>query len=1116
MQFRARTLRGCMGKSEMLDILMYGFANKDTEVLTQDAGLHGIGPDERLGWMHDPASDLMEAAAEAHSWHDLEGGVHLEFATCLCRFHILFVSPLVTCCHHGVGGTDALLVRFKLIGIHEEMRGIKVQRLCRGSERTNENGRHVAGDIRVALVVGTLPTTTSPTQTSSESCVWHHLRPRIANFNNGIDCLLTHQCKLVIEVDDPDKGSPPEVSTANPHPLAGADAAASTTSHGHDIEHDHVSTKASLLSIHSAVAEHEPVASLNANLAAGNKSSSGQMNYESKIILDTQSVYGGADGEDAESDDGHSVANMPAVTYPQSSAHKKKPRKMFNVPHKKQDTPYWDPEDYQKKYPVDENGKCLEPNARVWKVYLDEAKMMDDDMVEAWKDTIDVLLVFAGLFSAVVTTFVVQSSQSLQPDYSQVSAMLLTELVGLQRAMADGVSPSVVPMSQQNATSAFQVAASDQWVNRLWFISLAFSLATALISVLVKQWLQYYVSPISGSSKEKAHIRHFRYTGLEKWHVSEIVGFLPIFMHIALLLFFIGLVLFLVPLDTVSASITGVLAAALYMIYLGANALPAVYVECSYKTPISELISQMKQLVLYLLKKSKIKFQSQRELESATVKERLYVLDMESLVWLHGFSTNETVSNIVIQALSGMDLFALVGKVHQLCRQIDDNHNQEKKNYAWAVMVFLIADSGFRTHDQHSNDHLYWKYQRLLDIRHPVQDTDVLKYDFIKTLEKSPQQLIIAFEFEFQLKRYTVALSPGETYIQGGFKMYLNGDGYRDLNSPRFDYNSPEYILAWATVNSFSMSKVTSQPPYLDLLSSIVEHYLNNSELGYPFIKACNEKQQSKLFFLFKIVTSPRSDIKTKIPISVELTKLVMNILKMSHTIWEQMSEKSIIDISIAMSQICQDKDAILLVTPQWIQKWMKCVERILISENIKNIGILFMSEFGFHHRGEWLYFRYIPLMRVFYILDKDDLIDKDIWKSFISKMTEYLISTELKIALDQKIDWQKHLNVDVKDIPDEYFFSQGIKKFLKLLQAKSPVLSELGPLKDLLEKGINLLESPAPADEAHHTNKTHPTKFSWLKPSTWHTRKTHIRGDEEAGGEGEAVEMNTLEIEPA
>ncbi|TFY65844.1 hypothetical protein EVG20_g5237, partial [Dentipellis fragilis] len=332
--------------------------------------------------------------------------------------------------------------------------------------------------------------------------------------------------------------------------------------------------------------------------------------------------------EDGDSSDESPGTDMPAVKHPKS-AQKKRPRKMFNVPHKKQDAQYLNPDDYQRKYAVDENGKCLGPNARVWKVYLDEAKMMDDDMVEAWKNTIDVLLVFAGLFSAVVTTFVVQSSQSLQSDYSQVSAILLTELVGLQRAVASGVPPTVVPVSQQNATSGFQVAVSDQWVNRLWFISLSFSLATALISVLVKQWLQYYVSPISGTGQEKAHIRHFRYTGLEKWHVSDIVGFLPIFMHIALLLFFIGLVLFLVPLDTVTAGMTGVLAAALYIIYFAANALPVAYVQCSYKTPISELISKIKQLVLYVFTKFEVKFQSQKELESAAVIENERDLDMQ-------------------------------------------------------------------------------------------------------------------------------------------------------------------------------------------------------------------------------------------------------------------------------------------------------------------------------------------------------------------------------------------------------------------------------------------------------------------------------------------------------
>ncbi|KAA1473338.1 hypothetical protein DENSPDRAFT_872744 [Dentipellis sp. KUC8613] len=397
---------------------------------------------------------------------------------------------------------------------------------------------------------------------------------------------------FMAEVDNIDNGSPLEGSipiVPNDAPV-GVDM--STASNGRDTERDHLSTVSSPSSIHLTSSASKVMAPSNTNVdnvvvdgvscpvnrinnagdtAPGSGSdhmptgSPGSLSDAASQLLGHSAESG--NGVDAESNNDKSLGpNEPAAEHRLPSGQKQKNRKMFGVSHKKQDTQYLNPDDYEKKYAMDEDGKCLEPNARVWKVYLDEAKVMDDDMVEAWKDTIDVLLVFAGLFSAVVTTFVVQSSQSLQPDYSQISAMLLTELVGLQRAMADGVSPSVVSVSQQNATSGFQVAASDQWVNRLWFISLSFSLATALISVLVKQWLQYYVSTVSGTSQEKAHIRHFRYIGLEKWHVSEIVGFLPIFMHIALLLFFIGLVLFLVPLDTVTASVTGILAALLYLL----------------------------------------------------------------------------------------------------------------------------------------------------------------------------------------------------------------------------------------------------------------------------------------------------------------------------------------------------------------------------------------------------------------------------------------------------------------------------------------------------------------------------------------------------------------------
>ncbi|TFY74652.1 hypothetical protein EWM64_g9360 [Hericium alpestre] len=207
----------------------------------------------------------------------------------------------------------------------------------------------------------------------------------------------------------------------------------------------------------------------------------------------------------------------------------------------------YNPDDYEQKYPPDHPVEAMGPNARIWRVYLDEAALRDNDVIEGWRDTTDVLLVFAGLFSAVVTTFVVQSSQSLQPDNAQATVTLLSELIDVQRAISLGISPDTVPHSQQQ--SAVGPASSDRWVNGLWFISLALSLAAALMAMLVKQWIQYYVHPIAGTIQRRVQTTHFRFIGLENWHVPAIIEFLPIEMHLALLLFFIGLVIFTKGLD---------------------------------------------------------------------------------------------------------------------------------------------------------------------------------------------------------------------------------------------------------------------------------------------------------------------------------------------------------------------------------------------------------------------------------------------------------------------------------------------------------------------------------------------------------------------------------------
>ncbi|KAK7445071.1 hypothetical protein VKT23_014933 [Stygiomarasmius scandens] len=242
--------------------------------------------------------------------------------------------------------------------------------------------------------------------------------------------------------------------------------------------------------------------------------------------------------------------------------------------------------DYEKKYPPDPYGEEAGEDARIWKVYLDEAEAYDDEMLKGFRETINSLLVFAALFSAVVTTFVVQTSQSLLPDYGYITAIQLIEQNQLLRAAGNVTAINNVPPSNFGIDS-ISFSNTDVWINGLFFTSLSLSLSTALLSVLANQWLQAYTSLTSGSARERAMIRQFRYTGFEKWKMHEIIGMLPIILHLSLAVFFVGLALFVSQLQHRSISwIVVTIAAISFGAYLGSVLLPAVWIDCPYRIPV--------------------------------------------------------------------------------------------------------------------------------------------------------------------------------------------------------------------------------------------------------------------------------------------------------------------------------------------------------------------------------------------------------------------------------------------------------------------------------------------------------------------------------------------------
>ncbi|KDR66588.1 hypothetical protein GALMADRAFT_80752, partial [Galerina marginata CBS 339.88] len=115
---------------------------------------------------------------------------------------------------------------------------------------------------------------------------------------------------------------------------------------------------------------------------------------------------------------------------------------------------------------------------------------MEEDKIrcEAWKEEVNNLLIFAGLFSAVVTAFVIESYKTLQPDPNSTVVDLLSRIATRLE------NPPLNEVSHITSVASFSPSSSSIRVNILWFISLILSLTTVLVGIITLQWLREYQS----------------------------------------------------------------------------------------------------------------------------------------------------------------------------------------------------------------------------------------------------------------------------------------------------------------------------------------------------------------------------------------------------------------------------------------------------------------------------------------------------------------------------------------------------------------------------------------------------------------------------------------------
>jgi hypothetical protein len=193
----------------------------------------------------------------------------------------------------------------------------------------------------------------------------------------------------------------------------------------------------------------------------------------------------------------------------------------------------------------------------------------------------------ASLFSAILTAFIIEVYKGLQKDDPVATSAQLLLRITMQ---LDNSTQHPIPLPGGISPSATIIA-----VNMLWFSGLILSLFTALVGILVKQWLHVYAKwPEREKPKDTVKLRHMYQEGFFRWYVPEIIGLLPVLLQIALLLFAVGLVTYMWTLNSAIAGVLTVLVLAMIILAIASIALPFFWADCPYKSPIGLVIAALK------------------------------------------------------------------------------------------------------------------------------------------------------------------------------------------------------------------------------------------------------------------------------------------------------------------------------------------------------------------------------------------------------------------------------------------------------------------------------------------------------------------------------------------
>ncbi|KAI9447608.1 hypothetical protein H4582DRAFT_2068224 [Lactarius indigo] len=239
-------------------------------------------------------------------------------------------------------------------------------------------------------------------------------------------------------------------------------------------------------------------------------------------------------------------------------------------------------------------------SGKLWSIYLAEADERDEEITELWTGEADSILVFTGLFSGVIATFLNLSYSDLFPNSTDTTNALLAQisqqLVDISNGVPTRNDPTLV-------NESFTPSASTIRVNVIWFLSLVLSIASALNATLFQQWSRRYleITRRRVAPHRRARTRAYMFDGIASFKMSRVVKAMPMLLHLSIFLFFAGLIDFLWNANSTIGHWTLGFVSVFTSAYLAMTVLPNLYLNCPYSTPLSELSWRLSQHLLLIV-----------------------------------------------------------------------------------------------------------------------------------------------------------------------------------------------------------------------------------------------------------------------------------------------------------------------------------------------------------------------------------------------------------------------------------------------------------------------------------------------------------------------------------